>query len=335
MKKSYETNNLEILVDCLVRAKGQKDLALESARRILKSAVGSAASSDFDMEAASQYFRSTEQNPLGVFDRIKPLTKETQYRTRTYWGEIIVASTVEEGGAIGVQKYSAIDNSGLIPKKSAAIGVQTKDSLRTPEGISNFVAELTQGLTTAIDGGLLSAIGTNAATIITASPNAPLADLGAMQLGVSLTGYGQSIFAMGPALAIVLGIWRDSVSGQLLFPEMGPSGGILLNCQVIVTPALTDSIYLIDPSGIATGSEDLRIELSENTTLELDTEPTMDSVTPTGATGALISCFQADCIAVKGVRTWAAKLIRPSAVAVLTDIAWEGMPATTTTTSGA
>jgi hypothetical protein len=337
MKKSYEQTNLEQLLSGLIRAEGKKDLALEIVKRenpfLMKAAVGSSSSSDlsgsFDHLIAGQYFLSLDQGQLGIFDTIKAFTRQAAYRTPLYLGGGIVANIVPEGTAVPVSKYS-VDSSGLTPTKAAGIAITTKEAAATREGIASLETDLRQELMTATDRQVLSISAAGAGFTAAASSDA-VADLTSLLLAVNLSGFGQLFWIVSPSVAVVLSTMRG-VGGELVFPGMAAKGGELFNVSAMVTSALTDSIMLIDPSGIATGSEDLRIDLSTAAMLEMDSTPEMNSSTPTGPTGKLVSLFQSDCIGVLGIRTFAAKLVRPSACAVLEAIQWIGMPETTTTT---
>ncbi len=340
MKKSYEQTNVEHLLSSLIRAGGKKDMALEIEKRenlfLMKSAVGSTSSTSlsgsFDHLISGQFFLSLDHGPLGVFDTVKPLTRQAAFRTPLFLGGGLTATVVNEGVSIPVSKY-AVDSSGLSPTKAAGIAVTTKESAQTPEGVANLETDLRQAVMLATDAKFLSISAADAGYTAAASSDA-VADLTDLLLSVNLSGFGQLFWAVPPTVAVVLSTLRGP-GGELLFPGMGPKGGELLGASALVTSALSDSIVLLDSSGICTGSEDLRIDLSTAAMLEMDSTPAMDSSTPTGPTGKLVSLFQADCIGVLCVRTFAAKLVRASACAVLESIAWLGMPGTTTTTTGA
>lgn len=341
MKKSPEQNNLEQSLSCLIRADGRKELAGEILWRespfLMKAAIGATGSGDlagdFDRITSGQFFLSLDHGPLGIFDTTKTFTKKATYRSALFLGAGITADIVNEGVAIPISKYS-VDSAGLAPTKAASIVVTTKEAARSKEGVETLETDLRQAVMQATDVKYLSILATDAATTVSATAD-PLADLQALLLGVNLSGFGQLFWVLSPAVATILSTWRDATSGQLIFPDLAPKGGVILGCQALVTAALTDTILLIDPSGIVTGSEDLRVDLTENAMFEMDDAPGMDSTTPATATGRLVSMFQTECIGVLGVRTFAAKLVRQSAVAVLNDIAWTGMSETTTTTAGA
>ena len=161
-----------------------------------------------------------------------------------------------------------------------------------------------------------------AALTVESASSDPVADLKKLLDGVNLTGFGNLFWAISPATANCLCTIRGT-NDALIFPDMTPKGGLLLGVEALVSAALTDSMLLLDAGGIVTGSSEMQIKISQNAAVEMDDAPAQEVNTPAAATGKVVSMFQTESSAVIGIRSFAAKLLRTSAAAVLSGIsAW-------------
>lgn len=112
--------------------------------------------------------------------------------------------------------------------------------------------------------------------------------------------------------------------GQLEFPGVGVNGGELLRTPVItsnfvpagfVVAVNASDIYFADEGGIA-------VDMSREASLEMDSAPSHDSVTPTEST--LVSLWQTNSVGFRAERTLNWLRRRPEAVQVIRDVAWGG-----------
>jgi hypothetical protein len=93
---------------------------------------------------------------------------------------------------------------------------------------------------------------------------------------------------------------------------MTVAGGNIAGIKVVVSDAATDAI-LFDASQIAANSETITIDASREATLQLDESPT------SGAS-SLVSLWQSNLRAMRATRFFAAEVLRPEAVAVITGV---------------
>lgn len=140
----------------------------------------------------------------------------------------------------------------------------------------------------------------------------------------------QCAWVLHPRTATFLAA-RRGVGGAPVFPGMGINGGELLGLPAIVSasvPVTADTsaettISLIDGSGILLADEgEADISLSKHATLELDTEPTGDAITPTAQSTRMVSMFQANATAIKTARylNWLPR--RTTVAATLTGVTY-------------
>jgi hypothetical protein len=313
------------MAQALFMANGNQEqagrIAMGAGALIQKGGVGATTEADlagsFAASFGGEFLQSLEGGP-GVFDTIRSFTRRAKYRTPFFIGGPMAAEVVGEGLKIPVFKYS-VDSGGLVPVKVCGIGVGTNEALKTQEGAAALVQELRQAVIIETDRTFLSILADDAATVEAAVAD-PLSSLYTILGGVNLSGFGALYWALGPQLANFLSTCRAVMGGNLLFPDMGPRGGSLLGLPALVSEALVSDLMLIEPSGIVTGADDLQVKLSTSALVEMDDDPE-DS----GATPHQVSLFMTDSAAFLGIRTFAAKLMRPSAVGILTNAisAWE------------
>lgn len=297
---------------------------------IRKAAVGGSDMGDlagtFATTVGATFLDSLAEGP-SAFDRLRPYTRPAAFNVPLLTPAApLSAAVVADGKHLPVTKLGN-NSSSLTPVKVGGLAVASREALSTAEGIAAFVAELRAAVGVATDAEFLGTIQTDADTNGAASTD-PLADLQVLLDGVNQSGFGSLYFACPPSVANLMAILTGT-TGRI-FPDATPTGGNLLGVPLLVTAgAPADTLTLLDASAIATGSEDMLVKLSDAAMVEMDSAPAGESTTPTGATGALVSVFQADCVALLGIRSFAAKLVRTSGAAVLTGVtgssAWGGI----------
>lgn len=109
--------------------------------------------------------------------------------------------------------------------------------------------------------------------------------------------------------------------GQREFPGVSLQGGTFFDLPVIVSNYVGDYLSLVNAEDIHYGDEGgIEIAMSTEASLEMDSEPTGDSDTPTPA--ELVSMFQTNSVAFRAERTMNWSRRRPSAVAWVNNPAW-------------
>jgi len=329
MEKFGKDKDLAEMFHAFGMAEGRPEKAAAIVTRSMpwlrKADVGGSQHSDlagsFLTEMGGLFLQSLDGGP-GIFDTIRPFGRQARFMMPLFIGEPLIAVVVGESVSIPVVKY-AVDSAGLIPKKVAGLAVATNESLKTREGADALQEELKQAVILATDFSFLSDMAAGADTTESATGD-PVADLKKLLDGVNLSGFGNLFWAISPETANFLATFREGIGGNLVFPDMAPRSGSLLGVQALVTGALTDTMLLLDAGGIVTGSSEMQIKLSQNCSVEMADNPAMNSQTPAAATGKVVSMFQTESSAVIGIRSFACKLMRASAVAVLSGLiaAW-------------
>jgi HK97 family phage prohead protease len=132
-------------------------------------------------------------------------------------------------------------------------------------------------------------------------------------------------FLMEATTALALSLMTNPL-GQAEFGGITMNGGTLSGLPVIVSEYVPAGVVaLVNASDIYLADEgDIDVDMSTEASLEMDTAPTGDSITPTAA--ELVSLWQTNSVGFRAERTvnWARR--RASAVAYLTGVAW-GTPA--------
>lgn len=129
--------------------------------------------------------------------------------------------------------------------------------------------------------------------------------------------------AMNPALSVSLGLLTNAL-GQDSFPDLQPGGGTVRGFNVVtgdnVNPAY---MVLLKPADIyRIGDDGVQVSMSQQATIEQNTVPTGDSLTPVAASATLVSMFQSESTAIKVVRSINFAKRRTGAVAYIDDAAY-------------
>jgi hypothetical protein len=234
----------------------------------------------------------------------------------------LVGSTVGEGKPKAVSAL-ALTGGMLDPLKASAIIVLTAEVVMnaSPAGISLIQSELRNGVAAAMDGAFFGEIIDGLTPTIASGGITPAliaADLRAMLTTVNTTGAGNLYFASGAAVANGLAT-TTGTDGLFAFPTMTPAGGELVGVPYLVTDGVENgSLVLADATGIVGEMDVITIDASAEGMLQMDTAPTDP---PTAAT-VLTSLFQTNARAIRAEAWFGVERVRPTAVAILTDLAW-------------
>lgn len=123
---------------------------------------------------------------------------------------------------------------------------------------------------------------------------------------------------MSSTTALALSM-RKNALGQKEYPEMTLLGGTFRGLPVIVSQYVGNQlvlvnapdIYLADDGGVA-------VDMSREASLEMESDPAGDSITPTGT--ELVSMFQTNSVAIRAERWINWKRRRTAAVAVISGV---------------
>lgn len=132
------------------------------------------------------------------------------------------------------------------------------------------------------------------------------------------------VWIMSSTNALALSMKKNAL-GQKMYPEMTLLGGTFQGLPAIVsqyagtnlTLLNAPDIYLADDGGVA-------VDMSREASLEMESDPTGDSVTPTGT--EMVSMFQTNSVAIRAERWINWKRRRTAAVAVITGVNYGTTP---------
>ena len=133
---------------------------------------------------------------------------------------------------------------------------------------------------------------------------------------------------MPEQVATSLGMTRNAL-GQLLYPTVTPSGGTLVGYPVVTSqyasslagsPAVNVVIFVVPREIYLSDDGSFTVDVSREASIEMDSAPTGDSGTPTGA--SVVSMWQTNSLALRAERqiNWARR--RNAAVQYFTGVAW-------------
>ena len=218
----------------------------------------------------------------------------------------------------------------LEPAKACALIVVTEELLRSaaPGAEGAFGRELRGAVADCVDREFFDIIG-RSVTAESATGNAD-ADVKTLLDLVNVTGNGALYFVMRPALANRMATLRAGPGGGLAFPDMTPTGGTIVGVPALVstqTPAAagsptTDSLWLIDASGIAANAETIEVSMSRQASVEMDSAPGQDAVNPDAPTAPVVSLWQANSVGIMASVWFGAEVVRSGSVAVLEGVSW-------------
>lgn len=303
-------------------------------QNILKSAVDFATTTDTDWASALADYRIAVSAFVGslandsVFYRIAQTFVQVPLKSR-----VVISTSAAIGHVVGEGQVKQLTSlsfnpQGLAPQKAAATVVISAEvaKLQSEAALALINAELRKGVVNAVDGEFLAILRAAGASAIPSSgttADGAVADLGALLSAVP-TGAGSRLFlVMRSETAKKAALLRGD--GGSMFPELGPQGGFILQMPVIVSDSPADGnspaaheVWLIDGSQIAGGSDTIVFDQARHATLQLDSAPDSPSL---GST-VMQSLWQADLVALRSEAWFAAKPLRASAAAYLTDVNW-------------
>lgn len=250
---------------------------------------------------------------------------------RTRFSAITASATafiVGEGAAVPVSKLG-IKGQTVDPARAAALVVLTDEMVRSagPAGEAVISRELRRGVTAAVDAQFFDMVVDGDTPTFTGSGTGDAedvrADLRRLLAAVAPTAESRIMFALAPDVARGAATLTGAL-GAYVFPEMGPTGGRILNTDAMVSDQLEPgTVMLLDSAGIVGNSDTITVDASGDTTVELRDDPTGDTIAPTGGT-TMVSMFQTNSVAIMAQAYFGAERVRDNAVAVVTGASWGG-----------
>lgn len=130
---------------------------------------------------------------------------------------------------------------------------------------------------------------------------------------------------MNPMLATSLQLLRNALD-QVEFPDVNENGGTILGRPVATGDNVNSNYHImLKPSDIyRIGSGAIETSVSDQASIEMESEPAQDSDTPTAPTGKVVSMFQTESVAIKVVESMNFARRRDSAVAWINDADYGG-----------
>jgi len=127
-----------------------------------------------------------------------------------------------------------------------------------------------------------------------------------------------AVWLMSSTTALTLS-QRKNALGQREYPDMTMFGGTFNGLPVLVSQYIDDSLILVDAPNIYLADDGgVAIDISTEASLEMQTTPTHDSITPTPI--ELVSMFQTNSVAVRAERWINWQRRRDAAVSIITDV---------------
>jgi HK97 family phage major capsid protein len=189
----------------------------------------------------------------------------------------------------------------------------------TPAALAFLEAELRNAVSTAMDAAFITIITTGAPSIASTGTDsdAALLDLRSLLAQVNATGAGELFWVVSPDVANRASTLAG-LAGSLLFADMGPSGGSMLNVTALVSDQVpAGQVVLIDAAGLVGDVDSIDVVASQHAALQLRDDPT-------NAAAELTSMWQANAVATRATVGFGLERFRANAVARLTGVAWGG-----------
>jgi hypothetical protein len=320
------TNNIFTRnIEAILKAEGDP----ERAAMIRKADVGGSASSDFDSTVSTDFYLANEHNPAGLFQWALNEGNPGAVGVAPYLATGVVANYISGGLGIPVSKLTAAGDA-LARQKVAGIVIVMIEAAKHPANLRIVEKALRQSIRLAEDQRIL-ALAAAGTTNIFPTTGTILGDKRLLLDAVNLTAYGSLAFVMHPSKMNIVATAVADGSNLPIFPDADPArGGSVLGIRVIPSEAAGDNLYLLDANSLVTCDDGLSLRTSDSASVEMADVTDQDAITPTGSTN-IISCFQANALALLGIKSFCFQLMRPSGCAVIENVDWDEV----TTSTGA
>lgn len=230
---------------------------------------------------------------------------------------VVTGSVVAPGALIPMCEFN-FEGRSLTRRYSNALAAVSKELIEAggAVAVNTLQAMLSSAATTAIDEAVFANVFANSGTITIPSTGddaaSYLADFRLMLNHVNIKGAGQLYWVASRKAANKLN------SDTVVLQGVTPQGGELLGIPLIVSDGLHDTssggtLLLIDASKIAANAENLKIDVSQETSLQM-------TDTPNDPANGLISMWQTGGVAIKSTLTFGFEQLGGARCAVLTGV---------------
>lgn len=268
--------------------------------------------------------------PLTILGKLRGLRRVPPNSPFVAQIGVATAYWTAQGKATPVSK-SAFDRTTMASLKIAALCVFDKALLESadPRAENLIRHDLTQAVAglsdqTFIDAGNSGISGQMPAAITYGAPTLTSSGSLAEDLAAAIEAFQGDIqsaaWVMHPRLAVQIGLLAG---GRGVAADLGARGGSLAGLPAIVSPSCQldsdgGTITLLDAASVCLLDEGAELFISKQGTVEMDSTPTGDTITPAAATKQLVSLFQTDSCGLIVSRSLNWKLARAGAVISVT-----------------
>ena len=306
------------------QAKAVQLFGADRAARLFKSAApGATAGGAGEFSRLASAFQSRVA-AIGAFDRIfadafqLPLEPDRVLINSS----AIIADEVGEGSA---KPLTALDLTGLVftPVKVSAQIVLSRELIDrlSDEGVRVLGRELRTSVAIGSDSALMTALAASSSVEAQSNSTASFAEMlaellelaHAVDIGPGSKPYYVTTSRIAKALSA-------AATGAGVM-TVGVQGGEILGIPLLVSDGATaQTITLLDATAIAMAASEIELRSSTKAAIEMNTAPSHNSTTPTGA--QLVSMFQTNNRCLLAERRIGVKVIRDRAVVKLTGVTW-------------
>jgi HK97 family phage major capsid protein len=247
-----------------------------------------------------------------------PLRTQVAAVSATLTGGTVAEASIKPAGR------ASLSASNLNPSKAAAFVAVSAELMKIggPAADAVLERELRGAVGRATDATFLPLL-TSGAQSFSSSGATALAvrqDLRTLLLAVTTGAASKLFWIVTPTIAKAWSILPDS-AGAAAFPNARPDGGEVSGVPVVASDSATEGeIILADAWQVAAGEEGLRLDASNEATIQMDSSP--DS--PVLATSNYQTLWQLGLVGLRCERFIGAKPLRSDAVAKITGAAYTG-----------
>jgi len=288
--------------------------------------IGSVGTVLSPFQALAQAFMSSLSN--SAFDTMLPAMLRVPLRTRIFSStSLITGASLNELDVKRVGSLSIAASDLEISKSGAVIAITREVVVGGVDGSQRYLEnELRVAVAVATDTRFLSLITAGATSFPSngANANGLRQDLRSALQGLTLGASSRPFLITTPDIAAGLAAAGDN-SGGPAFPGARWNGGEAAGIPIIVSDACpAQTMIFADASGIAAGSEELRVDSSGIANLQMDTAPDSPPIAGT----SYVNLWTQNMLAMKVERFFGAKVVRANAVVTVTGVnATGGSPA--------
>jgi hypothetical protein len=270
--------------------------------------------------SANSFFASLQS--VSAFDTLWPFMVHMAFRTKA----VAITSTIT-GVSLSEQSVKpvssvALSASDLEVSKAGAQIVVSEELIRAVDANAFLERQLRSAVAAATDAKFLALVTAGAPAIPSSgvTANGAILDIRALLQSITTGAESKLFLIVPPAIGKAWSVLGDA-SGGKTFPDAVYNGGSIGGVEIVVSDgASTQTIVLIDATGIAAAQERARLDTSVQASIQMDSAP--DS--PPLLSSPLTNLWQADLRALLVERFFAAKMVRPNSVATVVSANYSG-----------